>query len=124
MPWVENEIRSTAIRPTYPAPAIEDQSWKNHFMAILGGLDHKPLACPLTRVEEFIETGDAELDVDFRFKEFNYQISRLKNKKAPGPDQLINEFLRPFHLIPEDDYWVELMRCGAKASGRIIGGTV
>uniref|UniRef100_T1IHX6 Reverse transcriptase domain-containing protein n=1 Tax=Strigamia maritima TaxID=126957 RepID=T1IHX6_STRMM len=73
---------------------ISDSDWKTHFSNLLNGSDCKSTYLPPLGIEEFIFTGDEDLDADFSFAEFNNQIKRLKTKKAPGPDQLINEFLK------------------------------
>uniref|UniRef100_T1IHP6 Reverse transcriptase domain-containing protein n=1 Tax=Strigamia maritima TaxID=126957 RepID=T1IHP6_STRMM len=70
------EIKKFTRRKQIVGQNIADADWNAHFMNLLGGTDAKP-------------PWD-----DLGFAEFSAQIAKLKNNKSPGPDQLINEFLK------------------------------
>uniref|UniRef100_T1IUS7 Reverse transcriptase domain-containing protein n=1 Tax=Strigamia maritima TaxID=126957 RepID=T1IUS7_STRMM len=88
------EIKKFTRRKQIVGQNIADADWNAHFMNLLGGTDAKPPRDDLGVIEDFIYAGDEMLDADFSFAEFSAQIAKLKNKKSPGPEQLINEFLK------------------------------
>ena len=77
------------------ADNIDGQKWENHFKNLFtkenGDIDKI--------MEKIVTPNNSELNSKFKMEELKNTINALKNKKAVGPDNIANEFLK---LAPEN----------------------
>ena len=90
-------MNNWGINKTDPSDDISTKTWINYFENLLNDKN----ACPVEENGEQ-ETYEPLLDNMITLKELREAIGNLKGGKAPGPDDLIGEYLKIFGHTFED----------------------